>query len=177
LAATVLLAGCGGADEKQAQVTPSSFVSQVCTSVGAWQQGIQSGSEQLDRKLKSAGSPADAKLALEQLVASWVASSERVVANLHAAGVPDVKGGATISAALVNTFQSAATDLRTLEGEVRSLPTGGSALHHAVTRLGSSLQGSLANIGVGLEGLHSSELRKAAEQSSSCKGLGAAGAR
>jgi hypothetical protein len=167
----LLITACGG-DKKTTTVTPSSFVSQVCTSVGTWQRSIASGSNELDHRLGAATSAADAKRALEELVAAWVVNSETVVARLRAAGVPAVKDGETISAALVNTFEKARADLQSLEGQVKSLPTGGSALRVAATRLSTSLQGSLANIGVGLQGLHSEELRKAAEQSAACQSLG-----
>lgn len=166
------LAGCGGSSAP-AKVSPSAYVSHVCTYVGSWQHYIQSGSAELQRKLATAPDAAAAKQDLQTLVAGWVASSETVVRNLRAAGVPDVKEGKAIATALVLTFASAAEDLRSLDGQVKGLPTEGTRLRDAMTHLSSSLESSLGKVGTGLQGLRSEELRSAAAQSAACQSLGA----
>jgi len=172
LACGTALAGCGGSSGP-ARVSPSAYVSHVCAYVGSWQHYIQSGSAELQQKLAAATDAAAAKQDLRALVAGWVMSSETVVRNLRAAGVPEVKEGTAISSALVDTFAGAAADLRTLEGQVEGLPTGAGQLRDAVTRLSGSLESSLSKVGDGLQGLRSEELRSAAAQSPACQSLGA----
>jgi hypothetical protein len=174
LAAVLLVSACGGSGK--ARTAPASYVSQVCSSVGAWLGGIQSSSAKMSAQLKSDSTPADAKRALESLVGSAVADSERVVASLRAAGVPDVSNGATISAHLVAAFQHATTELRALQSQVRSLPTSPSAFRAGAHTLSASLQSSLSGIGSGLQGLHSPALEQAAGQSAACRNLGTASA-
>lgn len=125
-------------------------------------------------QLKSGSTPAEAKRALESLVATAIADTEHVVAQLRAAGVPDVSNGATISAHLVRAFEHASTELQSLEAKVRSLPMDPSAFRASARRLSASLQSSLSGIGSGLQGLHSPALETAASQSAACRNLGTA---
>jgi hypothetical protein len=167
------IAACGGSGGSQ--VSASSYVSHVCSSVGTWLHGIQSSSTQMEQQMKSGATPASAKRALEGLASSSVADSERVVASLRGAGVPNVGNGQQIANTIVSTFERATNQLRSLQSQVSRLPNQPQAFRAAASRLGSSLQSSLSGIGSGLQGLHSPALEQAAAKSPACQSLGSSG--
>ncbi|MHB8492549.1 MAG: hypothetical protein ACYDA6_10120 [Solirubrobacteraceae bacterium] len=173
LLSTAVIAGCGGSGAP-VKVGAGTYVTRVCTAVATWLQDIQASSQRTSSQVGGGATPAVAKHALEGMVDETVGGSNRVLASLHAAGVPDVPGGPTIAAGLTDTFQRAAAELSTLRSQVSGLPTTGTAFREAATRLGSSLNGSLTGIDAGLRGLHSPGLERAAGQSTACRSLGAA---
>lgn len=174
LCAVLLLAACGGSGKKAATVSATSYVSQVCTSVGTWLHGIEASSAQISQQLKTGSTPQAAKRALETLVGNAVGDSERVVASLRAAGVPDVANGKTISGTIVAAFEHATGELQGLAAQVKRLSTERAKFSSGARRMSASLQRSLGGIGSGLQGLHSPALEQAAGQSAACKSLGAA---
>jgi hypothetical protein len=177
LLAAVTAGGCGGSSSKPSngKSTPEAYVNQVCSAVSEWLRSVEAGSAQIGKQLTPGSTPAHAKQALEALMDSSVADSERVVAGLQAAGTPNVANGEQIAAGLVGSFKQATSALQRVQAEVRSLPTGDpQAFLVAAKQVGSSVQGSMSSIGSGLSSLRSSELQKAAANSTACKKLGTA---
>jgi hypothetical protein len=172
LVTACLLAACGSGN-KPGTVSAGSYASQVCTSVGTWLRGIEASSAQISRQLRGGSTSQNAKRALEALVGSAVADSERVVDSLRAAGVPDVSNGKTISASLIGAFEHATAELQTLKGQVAHLSTEPARFRAGALQLSASLQRSLGSIGSGLASLHSPALQKAAGTSAACRNLGA----
>ncbi len=174
LALPPALAACGGSSKAPATVSPDAYVSQVCTSVGTWLRTVESSSSEIDRELKPGATPAAAKQALEGLLQSTVTSSERAVAGLRAAGVPDVAQGKTLSARVLDAFERATAELSGAKQKVASLPTSSaSAFRSSTQALAASLRSSVAGIGSGLSELHSAALAQAAARSAACRSLGA----
>jgi hypothetical protein len=86
-----------------------------------------------------------------------------------------VTNGELIATGLVGSFRQATNALRSVEVQVRALPTNDSrAFLEAARRVGGSVQSSLSSIGTGLSSLRNSELLKASTKSQACKNLGAA---
>lgn len=174
LAVPLAVGACGGSSKRQATVSPDAYVSQVCTSVGTWLRTVESGSSQIERELKPGATPAAAKQALEGLMQATVASSERAVAGLRAAGAPDVAEGKSISARLLGAFERATSELASARRQVASLPTASaSAFRSSAQALAASLRSSVSGIGSGLSELHSATLEQAAARSAACRSLGA----
>jgi hypothetical protein len=177
LLVAVSAAGCGGSsgNKSNGKVTPEAYVNQVCASVGQWLRAVEGSSTQISRELTPGSTPAHAKQALESLMSSSVADSERVVSGLQAAGTPEVANGEQIAAGLVGSFDQATKALRNVETQVKALPTNDSrSFLTAAKQVDGSIQSSLSSIGTGLSSLRSPELQKAAAKSQACKNLGAA---
>ncbi len=176
LVIAVLLAGCGGSSQKSnGKATPEAYVNQVCGSVALWLRAVETSSAEISNELKPGSTPTHAKQALQGLMDSSVADSERVVDGLRAAGTPDVTNGEQIAGALLGSFVQATNALKGVQAQVRRLPTNDpSAFQGAVKSVGTSVQSSLSSIGSGLTTLHSTELQKAASESPACKSLGTA---
>ncbi len=172
----MLLAGCGGSSKKSSgQTTAESYVNEVCASVGNWLHSVETSSAEIGKQLKPGSTPTHAKQALEGLMNSSVADSERVVSDLHNAGTPNVANGDQIASSLVGSFEQATNALKHVQGQVNALPTNDPrAFLLAARQVGSSVQSSLSSIGSGLSTLHSPELQKAASESPACKSLGTA---
>jgi hypothetical protein len=174
LALSPVLAACGGSTKASSRVSPAAYVSQVCTSVGTWLHSVEGGSTEIDRELKPGATPAAAKRALEGLIEATIASSERAVAGLRAAGIPDVAQGKELSTQLLDAFERATRELSAAKQSVRTLPTtSASAFRSSAKTLAESLRSSMAGIGAGLSDLHSAALEHAAGSSLACRTLGA----
>jgi hypothetical protein len=177
LLGAVLIGGCGGSSKKAGSSAGTSqvYVNQVCASVGEWLRSVEDSTARIGAELTPGSTPTHAKHALEALMDSAVADSERVVDGLRAAGTPKVANGEEIATALVGSFTQATTALQRVRAQVESLPTNDPrAFLTAAKRVAGSVQSSLATIGTGLATLRSAELQKAAGQSAACRGLGAA---
>jgi hypothetical protein len=176
LLVAVLVGACGSSSKPDTgRVTAEAYVNQVCASVGEWLRAVETRSAQIGKELTPGSTPTHAKQALEGLMDSSVADSERVVSGLHAAGTPNVKNGEQIAGALSGSFEQATAALQNVQAQVRSLPTNEPRTFlTAAKRVAGSVQSSLAGIGTGLSTLHSPELQQAAKQSAACRNLGAA---
>jgi hypothetical protein len=173
----VLIAGCGASSKNtDSKTTPSAYVSEVCAAVGTWLRSLDSSSAQIGRQLAYGTTPTRAKQAFEELMASSVTDSERLVSGLQAAGTPEVPEGHKIATALVGSVQQTSAALRGVQVQVKELPVNDrNAFRSGVSRIGSSVQSSAQSISSGLASLHSPALQKAAGRSAACKSLGTSG--
>jgi hypothetical protein len=167
-----LLAGCGGSSSKKGTVPASAYVGQLCTSASTWLKGIEARTSTFEGELAHA-TPAEGKRVLESLVSSAVADTETVVSSMRAAGVPDVNNGQHISAQVVSSFEGITSKLAALQPQVAALNTSSGELHEAAKHIGGSVREAPLRLGIGLAGLTSPELEKAAAESSICKSVGA----
>jgi hypothetical protein len=168
-----LLAGCGSSNSKSGTVSASQYVGQLCTSAATWLKGIEARTSTFENEIGPHTSPAEAKRVLESLVSSAVADTQTVVSSMRAAGVPEVNNGQHISSTVISSFEGITSKLAALQTQVAGLNTGPSQVHEAARSIGGSVREAPLRLGIGLAGVTSPELEKAAAESSICKSVGA----
>lgn len=172
LTITAALAGCGGSGGSSG-VSPSAFMSSLCSTVGPFEKDVQARTSALN--LSSLTNAAQGKKALQDFLSAVVADTDKAVSQLKAAGIPKVTNGSQISAQLVKAFTALKTTLAAAASKAGSLPTSSPAAFKAAAQsLGTSVQTSMSSIGSSLNGLKSPELEKAAAKEPACKTLAGA---
>src|SRR2546421_11971447 len=117
VAASAILAGCGGSSK----VSARDYATSVCTAAGAWVKNIQSESQQMASAIT--GSPANGKQEISKFLNQVIGQTDALISKLKDAGTPDVSNGDHIATTLLNAFEQAKTGLEGLRGDVSNLPT------------------------------------------------------
>jgi hypothetical protein len=170
------LAGCGSSSSSSSAgtVPASNYIGQLCTSAASWFRGIEAHTSSLEGELGGHATPAESKRAVESLVSSAVSDTESVVTALRTAGVPDVHEGKKISGLVLSSFEGITTHLAGLQSQVAGLPTNNPpAFHSEALKIRESVREAPLRLGVGIAGVNSPELQKAAAESNVCKSVGA----
>jgi hypothetical protein len=165
------LAGCGGGGSSKA--SPTSYVKSVCTAVGSWVTTIKGRASQLTT-IKPA-SAAQGRQELQSFISGVISDTDKALAAIKSAGVPNVSNGQQVATALQGAFTQIKGVLAQSQNQANALPTGSpSAFKTAATKLGTSVQQSLSGIAAGLSALRTPDLQKAASQTSACQSLASA---
>jgi hypothetical protein len=168
------LAGCGGSSSSAGTVPASNYIGQLCTSAASWIRGIQAHTSSLEGELGGSATTAEGKRAVESLVISAVSDSESVVSAMRTAGVPDVHEGKKISGLVLSSFEGITTHLAGLQSQVAGLSTANPATFHSeAMKIREQVREAPLRLGVGIAGVNSPELQKAAAESNVCKSVGA----
>jgi hypothetical protein len=168
IAIAVVLAGCGGGGSSG--VSAGSYVKAICSSIGPFEKDVQSRSSALD--LSSITNVADGKTALVGFLTAMVSDTDKAVAQLKAAGDPNVKNGKAIASGVVTAFSKLKQALQQAASQANSLPvTSPTAFKTAATTLGNGVRTSISSIGGSLNGLKSPDLEQAAAKDPTCKTL------
>jgi hypothetical protein len=172
--AAVPLAACGGGSSKSGTVSASSYVGQLCISAASWLKGMEAKTSSLEGELGSNVTPTEKKRVLESLVSTAVADTEAVVNALRTAGVPEVNNGKHISELVVSSFEGISSRLAGLQSQVASLPTNDpAAFEEQAKKIREQVREAPLRLGIGVAGVNSPELEKAASESAVCKSVGA----
>lgn len=167
------LAACGGSSNSNGTVSAVSYMSQLCNSAASWLRSIESRTTSLEGELSRA-TPAEGKRVLESLLSTSVSDTESVVTSLRTAGVPDVNNGKKISDLVISSFEGVTTRLGSLQSQVANAPTHDPAAFQASAKtIREHVREAPLRLGIGLAGVNSPELEKAASESSVCKSVGA----
>jgi hypothetical protein len=168
LATTAGFAGCGSSSSSG--VTAGAYVKAVCNAVGPFEKDVAARSGALNPT--TIKSPAQGKTALQGFLSAVSHDTDKALAQLKAAGAPDVTNGKKIETAIVGAFTQLDTAMKTAATNANSLPTTSpTAFQSAATTLGTTVRNSMNGIGSSLSGLKSSELEKAAAKEPACKTL------
>lgn len=173
--AAVPLAACGSSKPQTGTVSPTSYIGQLCTSTASWLQGIEARSSTIESELTAAHvTPQNGKRILETLVSTAVSDTESVVTALRTAGVPEVKNGKHISEVVVTSFEGIGSRLAGLQSQIAAMPTDNpAAFQHAAKGIREEVREAPLRLGIGVAGVNSPELEKAASESAVCKSVGA----
>jgi hypothetical protein len=167
-ASLVLLAGCGGTSGTSA----TTYVKDVCTSVGTWEQAIKTHTSALTAALGSGATPAKGKQALASYLDATISETTTAQSGINAAGTPAVKNGSKIASTFKTAFVNAKAALVRARAQVNTISTTDpTAFEASATKLGTEAQTSLSSIGNSLSSLSSSQLDKAAASVPACSQL------
>jgi hypothetical protein len=167
------LAACGGGGSSD-KVTPSAYVTSVCKAVGPFEKDVVNRTSALN--LSTISSPAQGRTALQGFLSSISTDTKKALAQLKAAGTPDVKNGKAIANAIVNAFGQLDTTMTQAVKQSQSLPTNSAtAFKAAAQKLGATVRNSMSSIGTNLQSgtLKSPALEQAAAKAPACKALSA----
>lgn len=161
-----LCAGCGSSDSSK--VTTASYVSSVCSAIAPLERDVVARSSQL--KSTTARNATEAKRNLQGFLKAVEQDADRALARIKAAGTPNISGGKTVSATIVNTFTQLRDALSTAVKRAATLPTDSPATFQ------TSAQALLASVGsalnkIGSSGLNNPEVEKEAARQPACKRL------
>ena len=159
LASVLVFAACGGDDgggeeEAPQDVPVADYVSDLCTSLTDWRDSVQNAESEFQQENALTGelAPEEAQEKLGAYLEDVQALTDDFVADLEAAGSPDVEGGAEVADQFVSGFEQFSAALGDLQGRVEELPTESDAAFQAagtqfLTEIQTSLQESLASLG------------------------------
>jgi hypothetical protein len=168
------LAACGSTSKQSGTVSASSYIAQLCSSTASWLRGIEARAAALESELGPNVSTVQGKRILESLVDTAVSDTESVVTALRTAGVPEVKNGKNISHVVLTSFEGTASHIGELQSQVANLPTNDPvAMKATAKKIREEVREAPLRLGIGVAGVNSPELEKAASESSVCKSVGA----
>jgi len=146
---------------------------QLCTSAASWLRSIEGRTSTIENELAHV-SPAEGKHYLESLLSTSVSDTQSVVSSLRTAGVPDVNNGKKISSLVISSFEDITTRLGSLQSQLASINTSNPAAFQATAKsIREHVREAPLRLGIGLAGVNSPELQKAAAESPVCKSVGA----
>jgi hypothetical protein len=170
-----IVSGCGGSSKKTVagNTSPSSYVSQVCTSLSTWFRNADSRAAQLETQVATT-TPQRGKQTLESTVAISLADTQTAISALQAAGTPTVQNGQKIATALIQGIERNQATLQALQPEVAATPANdGEAVRQQASHVAKTIQSGLSSLAAGTTTLSSPELAKVAAASQTCKSVGA----
>jgi|RhiMetdeSRZDD1v2_1073273.scaffolds.fasta_scaffold289926_3 hypothetical protein len=95
-----------------------------CTETGGWLSGAQAGAEELSAQAEDPSlTPADGKALIVDYVSTGADATKAFGQAMKRAGVPDVKNGARIQAAILAGIAGSEAKLIALEKAAKTLPT------------------------------------------------------
>jgi hypothetical protein len=112
-----------------------------CTETGTWLTGAQQGADELSAKADDASlTPAGARKLIADYLATGVDATKSFGQEVKRAGVPDVKNGPKIQAAILAGIAGAQAKLTALQKTAKAMPTKPLvAFQKATTKLGNEL--------------------------------------
>jgi hypothetical protein len=161
VASVLVFAACGGddggddgGDEEEAsqEVPVDDYVADLCTALINWRDSIQTVESEFQEENALAGDlpPEEAKTKLGEYLDELEGLTDDFVADLEAAGTPEVDGGAEVADQFVSGFEQFRDALGDLQSQVEELPTDEEGFQQAgtefLTQIQTSLQGSLQNL-------------------------------
>lgn len=153
-------------------VSASQYADSVCGSVSTWINDIKASSNSLQTRVKGASSLTEARAYLVDFLQSSVRATDKLIAEVDAAGQPNVSDAAQVTSTLdsaLATVRSAFVDAR---NKAATLPVNNStAFSQGATSLSTSISTQAQNASNALNHLSTgnSEINSAFNNSASCK--------
>lgn len=172
-AAALLVSACGSDDGGGGgdKVSAGDFASDICTAFKTWSQSIQDRQASLQKDLGPGASPQDGKDALEGFLSDAVDSSDTLIDDVNAAGIPDATNGEDAANTLRDAAEQAKEKLSAAHDKVDDLPTDSpQAFSSAAGKFGQDVKSALEEVGSGVNEIKSPELDKAFNEESACGG-------
>jgi hypothetical protein len=165
-------AGCGGSSRPGAAtgVKPAAWARSVCTALSPWRAQLTSLTDEAQRQLTSATTPAQAKENLVGLLAGAEKASEAARGQVAAAGTPAVAQGGDIAARFVTSLQAARDAYAHARGTVAGLDAGNAQAFYAeVANAFEKLQHEYAASALDTGKISSAPLRQAFNEVPECR--------
>ena len=116
------VAGCGGDDGAAKAVSPELYTSSVCATLSTWRRQLEAASASLISRTNTMKS---LKLVRREFVAFFggaVGETDKLLAAVERAGVPDVNNGPQVTTALLRSLRKFRPILIEAEQKARRLP-------------------------------------------------------
>jgi hypothetical protein len=180
LGCAVVAAACGGGDgtsspatTQAARVPVADWVGTVCTSVDTWQ-------KRLTQEAPDISDPNDllaAKRAVVVYLGKAIAATQKMVAEIKAAGVPDTDKGEEIASSFTSALGSVEQAFQKARSDTQALPTDdAAALAKGLESVGTDLTTAGTRIGGTFDQIAkkypSADLGAAAQKNEACGALG-----
>jgi D-ribose pyranose/furanose isomerase RbsD len=167
-----LITACGGSN-KTGNVSPASYVSQVCTSLATWFRNANARAAQIETQVANT-TPQRGKSILESTLSISVADAQTAISALQAAGVPHVENGQKIATTLIQGIERNQSTLQALQPEVAAVsPTDAEAVRRQAHNVAKTIESGLSSLASGTTAITSPELARSAARSETCKSVGA----
>ena len=174
----IVVGACSGADggadgETNGEADPdtvsaTAYVTGMCTAVAGWVQDIQALNEGLAAELDPT-SLESLKSGMVGFLDDVIASTESVIGEVEAVGIPDVDNGEATAERILTALRDSQDVFERARDRVAGLATDDpTAFTEALQTLGTDLQTSLSGIGSELETFAVPELDEASEDVPEC---------
>jgi hypothetical protein len=141
LAVASLVAACSSSDSSK--VSADEWVTDICTSLSGWLEQLQQESTSLQESVQAdaTGDLAAAKADLVEFMNGAVQSTDEMITEIDAAGVPDVDNGEELNDGLNDGLEDIRQAFADAQGQAEALPVNDqAAFAQGATELGESLQ-------------------------------------
>jgi hypothetical protein len=170
-------AGCGGGgggDSSVSGTKPETWAASVCTALQTWGNDLESGSRKLRSSITRSADLPSVKKKLITFLRNGETSTEKLVADVKAAGAPAVENGPAMQSDLRASLDGARGTFQRAVAKAKKLPTNDPrALAVGLTSLGTEIRSELTSTGARVSSLKkkydSSELNKAMADEPACK--------
>ncbi|MDT5028888.1 MAG: hypothetical protein QOE61_5314 [Micromonosporaceae bacterium] len=160
----VTLAACGSGTK------PEAWAGQVCDALTPWRAQIAQLNARAQQQMSSAGTPAETRASLLELLAGGQTASETARAAVVAAGAPDVDGGAEVAGRFAASLEKTRDAYAHARAAVAALSTNdASTFYDGVVSVMTTLNAEYARSGVDTSKLDSVELRNAFDKTDRCR--------
>jgi hypothetical protein len=176
LLAALAAAGCGGGGDSASGADPDTYAHDVCGAIQTWQQSLTTGANNMSKDLGAGSTPAQVKGKLVDFMGAAVAATDKMVADVKAAGPPAVDDGEKLQADLEAGLQKADDAFKDAKASAEKLDTSSAAsFQQGATDLQQTLQTQGTAIQTTFEGLdtkyNSKDLNEAFDKEPACKSL------
>ena len=158
-------------------VSASDYAKSVCTSMQTYVTDVTNLSNNFASSLDPSADLAGQRDAVVGFLDDVLTSTDKLIGDLEAAGVPDVDNGQQIVDAIKQSFEKAKGVIEDAKQQVQNLSLDDpSTFATQLSSIGTKIQGSMTDIGTSLQSLSSPELEQAVAQEPSCASLSSGGA-
>lgn len=123
----LLLIGLAADPAGAAKVSPAVYVEALCTSLGDFRDTVAEGNRTVRAALDETSSLSEVKEVFVTFFDDSIAAGEQAVAELKAAGAPDIRNGAPIATTIRKAFAGITTTFTEIRDDAEALPTSGRA--------------------------------------------------
>ncbi len=131
----------GSADAAQ-KTTVAKWVHGICTNLVSWKDDLQTKSQDFQNTISSSTRLADVKTSFVQFLDDAVSSTQSMLSDVKALGVPDVKDGAGIAGVIGTGLSEVQSGFRRALTSARALPTNPTAFQADVKKITNKLDAS-----------------------------------
>jgi hypothetical protein len=153
-------------------LSPSAYVSGVCSAVLSWVQGVKSRSTALPAQIATISNLDDGKRIITDFLNGTVGETDVLISKVAGLGAPKVANGADVQSTVTKALQSIRATFVEAETRAKDLPTNDpNAFRAGAEQIGQSFQSELSGLDSKLGVADNPELSQAAQKDPSCQQL------
>jgi hypothetical protein len=168
------LGACGdgdgnGGNDVDGTVSAEAYAQTLCSSMQSYIDEVTSLSTDFAAEIDPAASLDEQKDAVIAFLDDVLAATDRLIASVGQAGVPDIDGGEEVVLAIEDTFEEARGILEQARADVEAIPVDDpQAFAAELNAIGETIQTSLGEIGSSLASIDAPELTAAVSEDPGC---------